>query len=57
MSRTEGQLRWDGLEKTQEARLGWFGHLLYRRKMFYILGDLEKDAEDGTDRKEAKEKA
>ena len=30
MSTSERQHRWDGLEKTREARLRWFGHV--RRK-------------------------
>ena len=27
MSTSEGQLRWDGLERTREARLRWFRHV------------------------------
>ena len=30
MSTSEGQRSWDGLEKTREARLRWYGHV--RRK-------------------------
>ena len=41
MSTSEGQHRWESLEKTREARLRWYGHV--RRKY-----DGYKDAEDGT---------
>ena len=27
MSTSEGQRRWDGLDRKHEARLGWLGHV------------------------------
>ena len=41
MRTSEGQRSWDGLEKTREAILKWFGHVrrAYGGKMMGILGE------------------
>ena len=58
MSTSEEQRRWDSLEKTREARLRWYGHVL-RKDDGYIgfmdvvkedMAEVEVTKEDAEDR-------